>query len=90
MKEAITCATDRQFDIVVSDLGLPDGSGCEVMEAVLRLRPIPGIAMSGYGMEEDLKRSAEAGFAEHPTKPISLENLVAAIELLTASHASPP
>ena len=73
-------ASEREpFDVVVSDLGLPDGSGYDVMRAIRARRVIPGIAMSGYGMEEDLRRSHEAGFTEHLVKPINLVHLIAAI-----------
>ena len=68
------------FDVLVSDLGLPDGSGYEVMAHVREARRIPGIAMSGYGMDEDVRRSHEAGFTEHLVKPIEITQLVAAID----------
>ena len=63
--------------------GLPDGSGHEVMRRLHRNgaagRAVPGIALSGYGMDEDLRRSAEAGFAAHLTKPVDLARLQATI-----------
>jgi CheY-like chemotaxis protein len=61
--------------VVVSDLGLPDGSGHELIRRLLRERPIIGIAMSGYGMEDDIRQSREAGFVEHLVKPVSLPQL---------------
>ncbi|MFL6263629.1 MAG: PAS domain S-box protein [Thermoanaerobaculia bacterium] len=69
----------REIDLVVSDLGLPDGSGQELMRELIRLYGWKGIALSGYGMEEDVRRSREAGFARHLTKPVDLETLRVAI-----------
>jgi PAS domain S-box-containing protein len=67
------------IDLVVSDLGLPDGSGQDLMRELIRLYGWKGIALSGYGMEEDIRRSREAGFARHLTKPVDLDTLRAAI-----------
>ncbi|HEY3568098.1 MAG TPA: PAS domain S-box protein [Thermoanaerobaculia bacterium] len=68
-----------RIDLVVSDLGLPDGSGQDLMRELIRLYGWKGIALSGYGMEEDVRRSREAGFARHLTKPVDLDTLRAAI-----------
>jgi two-component system CheB/CheR fusion protein len=65
--------------LVVSDLGLPDGSGQDLMREITRRWHLKGIALSGYGMEEDVRRSREAGFARHLTKPVDLDTLRAAI-----------
>jgi PAS domain S-box-containing protein len=83
----VASAKDRiereDFDILISDLGLPDGDGYEIMR-VARLRGnLRGIAMSGYGMEEDIQRSLDAGFTEHFVKPISVPQLTAAIRRMT-------
>jgi CheY-like chemotaxis protein len=77
------------FDLVVSDLGLPDGSGLDVMRRLAR-QGVPGIALSGYGMEEDLRRSREAGFACHLTKPVSLERLERALREVAGRRAGDP
>ncbi|HEY7215632.1 MAG TPA: ATP-binding protein [Thermoanaerobaculia bacterium] len=63
------------FDLVVSDLGLPDGSGRDLMRELARRHGLKGIALSGYGMEEDVQRSREAGFAHHLTKPVDRQAL---------------
>jgi CheY-like chemotaxis protein len=71
-------------DLLISDIGLPDGSGLELMRQLLaRHGPIKGIALSGFGMEEDVRRSKEAGFYEHLTKPINFTRLETAIRELT-------
>jgi PAS domain S-box-containing protein len=64
-----------RFDLVVSDLGLPDGSGLDLMRELSGRYGLTGVALSGYGMEEDVRRSREAGFAAHLTKPVSLQTL---------------
>jgi len=68
------------LDLVVSDIGLPDGSGLDLMPELARRFGVKGIALSGYGMEEDLRKSRAAGFALHLTKPVTLRALQAAIE----------
>jgi signal transduction histidine kinase/ActR/RegA family two-component response regulator len=71
-------ASGGGLDLLISDLGLPDGSGFDVMRALARFG-LPGIALSGYGMEEDVRRSHEAGFRRHLTKPVGMPQLQAAI-----------
>jgi two-component system, chemotaxis family, CheB/CheR fusion protein len=72
-------AQGGRFDLVVSDLGLPDGSGLDVMRELSGRYGLKGIALSGYGMEEDVQRSREAGFSKHLTKPVDMQALKAAI-----------
>jgi len=76
---ALATAGRESFDVLISDLGLPDGSGYDVMREMRTRSAVPGIAMSGYGMEEDLRRSREAGFSEHLVKPVDSAKLVEAI-----------
>jgi CheY-like chemotaxis protein len=79
VKDALHAAANGHFDLVVSDLGLPDGSGVELMRCLREKHGLKGIALSGYGMEEDVQKSREAGFSEHLIKPVNLEALRAAI-----------
>jgi two-component system CheB/CheR fusion protein len=72
-----------RIDLVLSDLGLPDGTGLELMAELHGRYGVKGIALSGYGMEEDVRRSLEAGFARHLTKPINLQALQTAIQETT-------
>ena len=51
------------------------------------VQSLPGIAMSGYGMEEDVRKSLAAGFSEHLVKPVKIPQLVAAIQRLVAARA---
>jgi CheY-like chemotaxis protein len=71
------------FDVIVSDVGLPDGTGHDVMRRIRDTSRIPGIALSGYGSEDDVRRSLDAGFARHLVKPIEPDSLLNAIESVT-------
>lgn len=84
---ALAIARTQPFDILVSDLGLPDSTGLELMTRMQDIQPLPGIAMSGYGMEEDVRKSIAAGFSEHLVKPVKIPQLVAAIQRLVAARA---
>ncbi len=75
IKEALAAAGEKRFDLVISDLGLPDGLGYELMRSLGAGERLRGIALSGYGMSEDIKLSREAGFAEHLVKPVDLRKL---------------
>jgi PAS domain S-box-containing protein len=83
MKEAQDLAAG--CDLMISDISLPDGSGLELVHHVQQQRPLQAIALSGYGTEEDQKRSRAAGFAEHLTKPVDIDHLLAAVDRLAAS-----
>ncbi len=69
---------------MLSDLDLPDGTGFDLMQDLSRRYGMPGIALSGFGMDDDLRRSADAGFARHLTKPINLDVLETVIAELAA------
>jgi signal transduction histidine kinase/CheY-like chemotaxis protein len=90
--EALRRFSQEKFDLVISDLGLPDESGLVLMAKLRELQPdLPGLCMSGYGMESDLQACKEAGFMEHLTKPVEVPRLLEAIKrtLRRAGHASP-
>jgi signal transduction histidine kinase len=73
------------FDLLISDVGLPDGNGMDLLRVLRTRHPIRGIAISGFGMDADIAKSMEAGFAEHLVKPVKLERLEAAIARVMAS-----
>jgi signal transduction histidine kinase/ActR/RegA family two-component response regulator len=77
---ALEAAAGADFDLIVSDLGLPDGTGLDLIRHLRASRPIPGIALSGFGMEEDVRKSHEAGFTAHLTKPVDFGKLTDAIQ----------
>jgi signal transduction histidine kinase/CheY-like chemotaxis protein len=84
VEEALHLADRYRFDVVVSDIGLPDGSGLDLMRRLRDHHGMRGIAVSGFGMEEDRTRSLAAGFSEHLIKPVDFRSLRAAIERLAA------
>ena len=79
VKTAIEIGESQEIDLVISDLALPDGSGHDVMRTLKSRYRVAGIAVSGFGMDEDIRLSHEAGFHRHLTKPVDLEKLVIAI-----------
>jgi CheY-like chemotaxis protein len=81
VSSALNAAARQRFDFVVSDIGLPDGTGHELMRELVRRYRLRGIAVSGYGMEEDRRRSLAAGFSRHLTKPITVQQLRDALDL---------
>jgi signal transduction histidine kinase/CheY-like chemotaxis protein len=90
VQEAVSAAEAGPFDLLISDLGLPDGTGLDLPARLRQDHPayrFVAIALSGYGMEDDLRRSREAGFAAHLTKPVSFEAVETALRRLTDSPA---
>ncbi|MEO7098411.1 MAG: response regulator [Luteolibacter sp.] len=75
VKSALELAAVNEIDVLISDLGLPDGNAGEAMALVAKRYAAPGIALSGYGMEEDQKRSREYGFRYHLVKPVDVTRL---------------
>jgi signal transduction histidine kinase/ActR/RegA family two-component response regulator len=82
--QATEKARQENFDLLISDIGLPDRSGYELMKE-MRGRGVPGIALSGFGMEHDVNRARAAGFSEHLTKPINFERLEEVIQQLLSN-----
>ncbi len=74
-QEALKLAATYQFDLVISDVGLPDQSGLALMQQLKDQYQLKGIGLSGYGMEEDLVKGQAAGFIQYLTKPIRFEQL---------------
>jgi signal transduction histidine kinase len=80
VRSAMEAAVRNRFDLLISDIALPDGSGMELMIQLHAISRIPGIAISGFGNNGDIEKSLQAGFSEHLIKPVKLEALEAAIE----------
>lgn len=74
-QSALRLMETESFDVLISDIGLPDTSGYELVREVKRRQPMQGIALSGFGMDEDVRRSLEAGFDYHLTKPVEFHDL---------------
>src|SRR6266481_26550 len=81
-EQAVEKVRTQEFDLLISDIGLPDRSGYDLMREVRLNKPLPGIALSGFGSEQDINQAKEAGFAEHLTKPINFERLEKTIQSL--------
>jgi CheY-like chemotaxis protein len=69
-EEALNLAGRQVFDLVISDLGLPDFSGTKLMTILRERHSLRGVALSGYGMEEDIRKSKSSGFDRHLVKPV--------------------
>lgn len=80
MRSALVTAGKGEFDVMLCDLNLPDGSGWELMESLARRGPVRGIAFSAFDEPEQIARSKAAGFREHVVKGVTPEELVAAID----------
>ena len=83
--EALRLAKSQKCDLVVSDVGLPDRSGLDLMRELASLYSIPGIAVSGYTDAADVKECERAGFARHLKKPVDFQKLLDAVEQITRS-----
>ena len=88
VKQALQLAKESKFDLLVSDIGLPDGSGHDLMQQIRAQQSIAGIALSGFGMEDDLEKSRAVGFREHLIKPINVDRLQATLREIARTHTS--
>ena len=80
---ALDCVAKGEFDLLLCDLGLPDGTGMDVVQMMRTTRDTPAIALTGFGMQQDVDRARQAGFDAHLTKPVNLQKLESTIwELL--------
>ena len=85
--QAVKKAKSEHFDLLISDIGLPDRDGFELMNELRKINGMPGIALSGFGTEADVTKARDAGFSEHLTKPINFERLEEAIRRLLGSKS---
>jgi len=84
-KAALAAAHERQFDVIISDIGMPEMNGYQLAEALRQLpeyQTVPLVAITGYSMFDDQQRSKKAGFNAHMTKPIDPRALIDLIEQL--------
>ncbi len=86
VRSAMEAAVRNRFDLLISDIALPDGSGMELMMQLHAISKMPGIAISGFGNYGDIEKSLKAGFSEHLIKPVKLEKLEAAMERAIAAE----
>ncbi|MEO6569185.1 MAG: response regulator [Opitutaceae bacterium] len=90
MNEALAAALESDCEVLISDIGLPDGDGWELLERARFPRPIYAIAMSGYGMDKDREKSRTAGFRHHLLKPIDVVQLKKILAEAGAELSAPP
>ena len=88
--DALRAAEGQKFDLLISDLALPDGDGCALMREIRARFGTKGIALTGFGMDQDIRRSLDSGFSEHLIKPVDLETLDSAMRQLFANGAPTP
>jgi signal transduction histidine kinase len=81
VERALAVAATHSFDLVISDLGLPDGNGIDLMRQLAKDYGLRGIALSGYGMPEDRAKTQQAGFLAHLVKPINFDQLQSALQV---------
>jgi CheY-like chemotaxis protein len=87
-QSALDLSSKVQFDVLISDLALPDGSGIDLVQKLQSTRPVIGIALTGFGMEDDIRKGREAGFHYHLVKPIDLNRLDLLIQ--ESANSLPP
>lgn len=94
VRTAGTCADARvaiqsaPVDLLLCDLGLPDGDGCELLKQLRAIHGMEGIAVTGSGDPDDIARCREAGFAAHLLKPIPFDRLTSTIENVLSRRES--
>ncbi len=90
VKEALDLSARHRFDLLITDIGLPDGSGLLLLAKIKRNSPdLQGIALSGCGMPQDLLDTREAGFSSHLVKPVQFAELRRVLEsLIPAARAA--
>jgi hypothetical protein len=84
VRSALDIVASGEIDVLVCDIGLPDGSGYEVVSQTRLARPIKAVALTGFGTEEDLRRSKEAGFDFHLVKPVDFHELQNILDKIAA------
>ena len=90
VRAALDAAANGAFDLIISDRALPDGEGCDILTAMAARGQVPpAIALTGFGMEEDRRKSVKAGFAAHLVKPVDISELQRTIDrLLSGEHST--
>ena len=87
--EARACAAkELGIEVLISDIGLPDGNGYDLMTELSAAGPLHGIALTGYGMDHDLAASRRAGFSTHLTKPVRIQMIAEALSAFWPEDAA--
>jgi len=83
-QNALNIIDSKEFDVVLCDIALPDGSGYDVIAEAKRKHPVKAVALTGFGGTEDIERGKEAGFDFHLTKPVDIHELRAVLGQIAA------
>jgi CheY-like chemotaxis protein len=83
-QNALNIIDSKEFDVVLCDIALPDGSGYDVIAEAKRKRPVKAVALTGFGGTQDIERGKEAGFDFHLTKPVDFHELRAVLGQIAA------
>ena len=81
---ALNVVKIKQFDVILSDIGLPDGSGYDVISQAKQNQRVKGVALTGFGSDEDIRRGREAGFDFHLVKPVDFHELRSVLDQVSA------
>jgi len=84
---ALSASQGASFDLIVSDIGLPDGTGIDFIGAFRQRSQVPAVALTGFGTDEDVRRCLAAGFTSHLTKPVNFAQLEELIQRTAAEKA---
>ena len=90
---AVQLVTDNDYDVLISDIGMPDVNGYELIRRVRSLAGpkgcLPALALTAYAREQDRNRALEAGFQAHVAKPVEPTHLLRVTrELVLQAHAT--
>jgi CheY-like chemotaxis protein len=83
-QNALNIINSKEFDVVLCDIALPDGSGYDVIAEAKRRRPVKAVALTGFSATEDIERAKKAGFDFHLTKPVDFHELRAVLGQIAA------
>jgi CheY-like chemotaxis protein len=83
-ENAINIINSKEFDVLLCDIALPDGSGYDVIAAAKKKHPVKAVALTGFGGTEDVERGKKAGFDFHLTKPVDFHELRAVLGQIAA------
>ena len=87
--EALGLAERKRFDLIISDISMPEMDGYELLRELRKLpqmEQVPAVALTGYGRNADIERAHAEGFAEHLTKPIDIDQLLVIVRRLTGEN----
>ena len=87
IQSALKIVDSGNVEVLLCDIGLPDGTGYELVSQAKSKQPIKAVALTGFGTEDDIRRSKEAGFDFHLVKPIDLRELQTVLDQVNANSA---